>query len=268
MKIEGKVIVVTGAGSGMGRELSLLLLSRGASVAGIDLKLDSLEETKALASEAGSKFLAVELNITDKEKVAQLPVMVKSHFGAVDGLINNAGIIQPFVAVNDLTDDLVKRVMDVNFYGTYYMTKAFLPEFLNRPEAHIVNISSMGGFIPFPKQTIYGASKAAVKIFTEGLYAELRNTNVNVTVVHPGAVNTNITQNSGLKLERPTNDKANKLAMPAPKAAEVILKGMERNKYRVKVGKDAALLDFLYRLYPAFATRFIGKMMEKNLPDM
>jgi len=78
------------------------------------------------------------------------------------------------------------------------MTKAFLPFFLKRSEAHVVNISSMGGFIPFPGQTIYGAAKAAVKIFTEGLYAELKDSNVNVTVVHPGAIATNITTNSGL----------------------------------------------------------------------
>lgn len=87
----------------------------------------------------------------------------------------------------------IERVINVNFYGTVYLTKAFLPHFLKRPEAQIVNISSMGGFISFPMQTIYGAAKAAVKIFTEGLYAELRETSVKVTVVHPGAIATNIT---------------------------------------------------------------------------
>lgn len=268
MKVSGKVIVVTGAGSGMGRELSLQLLKMGASVAGIDLTIQSLDKTKILAGELGKNFLSVVLNITDIEKVRELPGRVIVHFGAVDGLINNAGIIQPFAEVKDLKDDLVERVMNVNFYGTYYMTKAFLPEFLKRPEAYIVNISSMGGFIPFPKQTIYGASKAAVKLFTEGLYAEMKGSNVKVTVVHPGAVITNITQNSGLGAPKMAEEKANKMALTASKAASIIIRGIENDKFRIKVGKDAAILDILYRLNPKFAINFIMKMMKKVLKDM
>ncbi|WP_252629481.1 SDR family oxidoreductase, partial [Enterobacter sp. JH539] len=90
--------------------------------------------------------------------------------------INNAGIIQPFVKIDQLGYEVVERVFNVNFYGTLYMTKTFLPHLLTRPEAHIVNVSSMGGFLPVPGQTIYGASKAAVKLFTEGLHSELADT--------------------------------------------------------------------------------------------
>src|SRR5690606_11676546 len=122
--------------------------------------------------------------------------------------------------------DAIDRVMNVNFYGTLYMTKAFLPHFLERKEAHIVNLSSMGGFLPVPGQSVYGASKAAIKILTEGLYAELLETPVNVSVVFPGATNTNITKNSDVKtpggLDAITSDLAARM-LPANKAAEIIL---------------------------------------------
>ncbi|MEK3683510.1 SDR family NAD(P)-dependent oxidoreductase [Paenibacillus sp. FSL R10-2736] len=120
-----------------------------------------------------------------------LPEQVIDQHGKVDGIINNAGIIHPFLKVNELEYDKIKLVMDINFYGTLYMVKSFLPYLLKRPVAHIANVSSMGGFLPVPGQTIYGASKAAVKLLTEGLRAELKDTNVKVTLVFPGGVSTN-----------------------------------------------------------------------------
>lgn len=265
MQIATKIFVVTGAGSGIGRELTLQLLKKGARVAGVDINPDTLQETGQLAAVGEGLFKAFLLDITDGKKIASFPDVVTSHFGAVDGLINNAGIIQPFKPVNVLTFEEINLVMNVNFYGTVFLTKAFLPHFLQRPEAHIVNVSSMGGFIPFPGQTIYGAAKAAVKIFTEGLYAELKETQVKVTVVHPGAVATNITENSGVgKPKREANTKQMAKALSASKAAEIIITAIEKNKYRETVGKDATMLDLLYRLNPKFATNIIGKMMKKH----
>jgi short-subunit dehydrogenase len=269
MQIADKIIVVTGAGSGIGRELTLQLLRKQAKVAGLDINPDALLETRQLAEVGEDRFMVFPLDITDKAKVESFPQVVLAHFGAVDALINNAGIIQPFKPVLDLSIEEINRVFNVNFYGTVFLTKTFLPLFLQRPEAHIVNISSMGGFISFPGQTIYGAAKAAVKIFTEGLYTELKDTQVKVTVVHPGAIATNITENSGLgkpKVEANTSQAA--MTLPASKAAEIIIKAMEQNKFRVTVGKDATLLDILYRLNPKFATNFIGKMMKKSLKNM
>jgi len=269
MQIANKTIVLTGAGSGIGRELALQLIKKQANVVGVDINLNSLLETQKIAGVGDDRFKVFTLDITNKEKVDALPNEVIKHFGSVDGIINNAGIIQKFIPVNDLSIEEINRVINVNFYGTVYLTKAFLPHFLERPEAHIVNISSMGGFIPFPRQTIYGAAKAAVKIFTEGLYAELKDTNVKVTVVHPGAIATNITENSGLgKPKIEANSQQTKLALPASKAAEIIIRAIECDKYRVTVGKDAMILDLLYRLNPKLATNFIGKMMKKTLKDM
>lgn len=266
VNVQGKVIVVTGAGSGIGRELTLQLLKKKARVAGVDLNANALSQTQELAGVGEDFFKAYPLNITDAPNVAEFPAEVVAHFGAVDGLINNAGIVQPFKPVNELTFDEINRVVDVNFYGTVYLTKAFLPLFLQRPVAHIVNVSSMGGFIPFPGQTMYGAAKAAVKIFTEGLYAELKDTAVRVTVVHPGAIATNIMTNSGLGTPKvdPNSQQAS-MALPASKAAEIMIRAIEQDKYRVTVGRDATMMDLLYRLNPLMASNFIGKMMKKRL---
>jgi len=269
MQLLNKTILVTGAGSGIGRELSLQLLQKNIKVVGIDINYDALLETQKLAFADSSTFKPFVLDITDNQKVIECINAAITHFGALDGIINNAGIIQKFIPVNEMNLEDIHRVMNVNFYGTVYLTKAILPHLLTRPEAHIINISSMGGFMPFPRQTIYGATKAAVKIFTEGLYAELKDTNVRVTVVHPGAIATNITANSGLGIPKlQGSEQETKLALPAAKAAEKIIDAISRNKYRVTVGKDALFLDILYRLFPQFATNFIGKMMKKTLKDM
>ncbi|WP_421798003.1 SDR family NAD(P)-dependent oxidoreductase [Haliscomenobacter sp.] len=260
MQAKDKVIVLTGAGSGIGQELAIQLLRKGARVAGIDIHSDALAQTQALAGVGDDQFKAFVLDISDKQKVDALPAEVIQHFGTVDGLINNAGIIQKFIPINDLNIEDIQRVINVNFYGTVYLTKAFLPLLLERPAAHIVNVSSMGGFIPFPGQTVYGAAKAAVKLFTEGLYAELKATPVRVTVVHPGAIATNIVENSGLGKPSISSAQANR-ALPAAKAAELIIKAMERDQFRVMVGKDASFMDLFYRLNPQRAVDFIQRKM-------
>lgn len=263
MQIVHKTVVVTGAGSGIGRQLTLQLLNRGANVAGVDVNPRALSETGQMAGVGPERLQSFVLDITDQTQVEQLPGQVMDHFGAVDGLINNAGIIQPFKPVADLSIEEINRVININFWGTVYLTRAFLPLFLRRPEAHIVNISSMGGFLPVPGQTLYGAAKAAVKLFTEGLYAELRDTNVNVTVVFPGAIATNITENSGLgKPQAQASGDAPIKPLAAEKAAQKILAAIEANRFRVIVGPDAAFLDLLYRFSPKYATHFIQQKMK------
>ncbi|HET8985174.1 MAG TPA: SDR family oxidoreductase [Trueperaceae bacterium] len=267
MRVNGKVIIVTGAGSGMGRELTLLLLKRGASVAAVDINAGTLAETATLAGDP--RQLAVfTLNIADKNAVEALPEQVVARFGAVDGVINNAGIIQPMVMVDDLGYDVIERVMAINFWGPVYLTKALLPHLKARPVAHVVNVSSMGGFLPVPGQTVYGASKAAVKLFTEGLHSELASTNVKVTVVFPGAISTNIATNSGLGgfQERMSAAGAGQPKPPpmtaAGEAARIIVDGMENDHYRVLIGNDAKLMDFLCRLAPKRAAAFIYQRMK------
>lgn len=268
MQVKNKTIVITGAGNGMGREMVLNLLQKGAQVAAVDRKEAALVETVQLAGEKAVKLSTHVVDITDAAAVEKLAEQVIDKHSSVDGLINNAGIIQPFVRVNNLDFATIERVMHVNFYGTLYMIKAFLPHLLLRPEGHIVNISSMGGFLPVPGQSIYGASKAAVKLMTEGLYAELMHTNVKVSVVFPGAIGTNITANSGVegpKMSEEDLKKAMSRVLSPSKAAEIILEGMEKNKMRIYVGSDSKLMNLLYRLNPGYATRFIAKQMQSLL---
>lgn len=270
MNVKNKIIVVTGGGNGMGREITLNLLKKGAKVVAIDMREEALLETKKMAGSNANNLFTEVLNITDKAAVEKLPEHVIAHFGAVDGLINNAGIIQPFVRINSLEFDAIERVMNVNFYGTLYMIKAFLPHLLKRSEAHILNISSMGGFLPVPGQSVYGASKAAVKLLTEALYSELLFTNVKVSLVFPGAIGTNITANSGVKVPNMSEDdmKNSKIkALPATDAAEQIVNGMEKNKELIYVGKDSKMMNLLYRISPGFATRLISKQMKSLLRD-
>jgi short-subunit dehydrogenase len=267
VKLKNKIVVVTGAGSGIGRQLVVQLLARGAKVAGVDIRESALEETRAVANAGDGAFAGFTLDITDRASVEALPDQVVSRFGAVDGLINNAGVIQPFVRLKDLDYAAIERVMNVNFLGTVHMTKAFLPHLLPRPVAHIANVSSMGGFLPVPGQTVYGAAKAAVKLLTEGLRSELLATNVKVTVVFPGATETNIMANSGVEGGHVTEaSNLSKMMTSAPKAAEMILDGIESDADRVLVGSDAKVMDVLYRLNPRRAAELIYRAMKSLLP--
>lgn len=197
MKAENKNIVVTGGGNGVGRGLVLQLLSKGARVIAVDVNQSALKETLRI-SDNNKKILTRVVDITNKEVIFNFAEEIISSLGHIDGVIKNAGIIQPFINLNDLKLEQIDKVMDVNFYGTLYMIKAFLNHLLTRPEGHIVNISSMGGFLPVPGQSSYGASKAAVKQMTEGLCSELLGANVHVSLVFPGAMATDIKKNSNI----------------------------------------------------------------------
>lgn len=261
MRIQGNVFVVTGGGNGIGREVVLALLGRGARVAAVDVRAESLEETASIAA-AGDRLSVHVCDLTDRSAVEALPAAVVDVHGRVDGLLNVAGIIQQFVPFADLSYDEMERVLAVNLWGVLHTTKAFLPHLLDRPAACVVNVSSMGGLAPVPGQTIYGASKAAVKLFTEGLYAELLGTRVAVTTVFPGGVGTGIADNSGAAI--PGMDESSDLAanLTTPQdAASQIVAGVEKGSYRVVIGRDARALDLLSRLVPRRTTELVAKKM-------
>ncbi|WP_281631596.1 SDR family NAD(P)-dependent oxidoreductase [Flavobacterium luteolum] len=267
MKLHNKTIVVTGAGNGMGRELVLQLLAKGAKVAALDINESALAETAKLAGERSGSLFAFEVDISSRKAVEATVSEVINFVGNVDAIINNAGIIQPFIKLNDLDYAAVEKVFNINFFGTLYVTKSFLPHLLVRPEAHIVNISSMGGFVPVPGQTIYGATKAAVKLMTEGLTQELKDTLVRVSVVFPGAVGTNIMHNSGAALPGTKAEPAQKngINLPPGEAARQIIAGIENNQERIFVGRDSKMMNFMYRINARFASNLIGKQMKKIL---
>jgi short-subunit dehydrogenase len=265
MKFANKVIVVTGAGGGVGRQLVLQLLDKGAAVAAVDINPAALEETRR---QAGTGEVSIhQVDITDKARVKCLPAEVLAVHGKVDGLINNAGIIQDFITLVDLEDQAVERQMDINFYGMMNMTRAFVSALAAQDEAVIANVSSMGGFLPVPGQAVYGASKAAVKIATEGLRMELSQTGIAVSLIIPGGIETDIKKNSGLKDSGITEEakKSAGLKLTSPqKAAEIILRGMEKGKAKILVGSDCRIMDILYRLMPGQAGKMISKVMAAN----
>lgn len=265
MKLTGKNIVLTGAGSGIGQQLALGLLREGAFVLGLDLNESGLSETKTLAGDMSDRFKSYLINITNKEQIDKFTNELNESDIAIDGLINNAGIIQPFKKVESLNWEEIERVMDVNFYGLLYLTKAILPELRKRKESLLVNVSSMGGFLPVPGQAVYGASKAAVKLLTEALYAELKDTGVKVSVVFPGAIQTNISVNSGVEID--TEGQGEYKVTSAEDAASTIINGVKKERFRILIGRDAKMMDFMYRLTPRKATELIAKQMKGLLKN-
>jgi NAD(P)-dependent dehydrogenase (short-subunit alcohol dehydrogenase family) len=240
------------------------LAEHGFDAVGVDYSRVALEIARKRAADAGTPASArfVEGDIT-ADRVAGIEGVfdLVLDFGTLDDL--DAGGRRS-IARDDAT---IERVFAVNWWGTVYLDRAFLPILLERPEGHIVNVSSMGGFLPVPGQTIYGASKAAVKLLTEGLHSECAGTNVHITVVLPGAVATNITTNSGVAvpISGAKAEAAARRTLSADKAARIILDGMEKDAYRVMVGSDAKLMDRLYRLNPRRAAGFIAKQMRDLL---
>jgi NAD(P)-dependent dehydrogenase (short-subunit alcohol dehydrogenase family) len=263
MNVQGKTLIVTGAANGIGREVALELLRRGARVAAVDLDAEALSELAA--SVPGAALTTHALDLTDRAAVEALPAAVIAAHGAVDGCILVAGIIQPFTTIANLPIEAIERVMNVNFYGPVYLTKALLPRLLERPEAHLVAVSSMGGFVPVPGQTAYGASKAALHLLFDGLHSELMDTAVRVTIVFPGAVGTDIAANSGVHIDLPADAPKIK-ALPAPNAATQLLDAMEADRYHAMIGNDARMLDLFTRLAPERAARMVWSQM-KGLLD-
>ena len=259
MEIKGRNVIITGAASGVGKELTKQMLQKGGNVAAIDINEDNLNKLKKELNNDKLKTYVVDMGSNDSIKKFRSDYI--KDYSDVDIIINNAGIIQPFVNVENLDDKTINKVMNVNFFGPVNLIRYFMEDLTkDKTEQYIVNVSSMGGFFPFPGQTIYGASKAALKIFTEGLYAELEKTNVRVMIVLPGAMNTNITANSKVEVKTIKEESPMKL-LEADVAAYQIIDGIEKNKFKLFLGQDAKFLKFLYKINSKYAISFINKKM-------
>lgn len=266
MRLAGKVIAVTGAGSGIGRALALELARAGAKVAGFDLRKASMDETAAMVRKDGGSCLSFAGDVAIPADADAFLEAISAEYGTVDGLINNAGIIQPFLPFAQLTRDQIDRVFRVNWGGVLTMTQAFLPKLQERTEAVIVNVSSMGGFCPVPGQGIYGASKAAVKLFSESLALELDGTGVTVITVFPGGVRTSITENApdiSESEKKRFREMSGTYGLTPEKAARTIANAIVSGKQRMMVGSDATVLDGLTRLAPRMAGKIMGALIRR-----
>ncbi|WP_326546434.1 SDR family NAD(P)-dependent oxidoreductase [Mycolicibacterium sp. ND9-15] len=263
MQIIDNVFVVTGAGNGMGQQVALGLSRRGARVAAADLDETGLTATARLLRATGAPVSTHVIDITDTAAVVALPDQVAEIHGRIDGLVNIAGVIHRFAPFTDLAARETDRVMAVNFTGTVNMCRAFLPTLLTRPEANLTNMSSLSALLPFASQTLYSASKGAVKQFSEGLYGELCDTNVHVVTVFPGNVETNLTGNSGVAMLDSGGRKVR--STTAETAGEKIVDGIAADRFRVLVGADALALDVLARFSAKRATRLVAKQIKSVL---
>lgn len=249
------VAVITGAASGIGRALAIRLAEEDmAGIAISDVNEEGLRETASMISRVPVSVHI--LDVSDREAVEQFAADVLGQHGRVTHLINNAGVgvVGTFehLAIEDF-----EWLMGINFWGVVYCTKAFLPTLLEQDEAHIVNVSSVFGFIAPSEQTAYTSSKFAVRGFTESLRAELSDTNVAVSCVHPGGIKTNIARNSRVGAGTPAEWKKqgvqffDKVARTSPEtAADVIIAGIKKRNPRILIGTDARLISLFSRLFP------------------
>jgi NAD(P)-dependent dehydrogenase (short-subunit alcohol dehydrogenase family) len=271
--IKGKVAVVTGAGSGIGRALAYELARRGATVAVSDVDEIGLAETARHARTIGARVHEQRLDVTDRAAVLAYADKVAAEFGKVNIVINNAGIA--FTGdIADMSFEQIERVMDVDYWGVVHGTKAFLPHLIASGDGHVVNISSLFGILAVPGQGAYNSAKFAVRGFTEALRQEMLIAGhpVQVTCVHPGGIKTAIARNAGAVDGQDAATLASlfdtKLAKTsADAAAKSILRGVAFNAPRVLVGYDAKFLDLLVRLLGARYQRFLSLGASRFFPS-
>jgi NAD(P)-dependent dehydrogenase (short-subunit alcohol dehydrogenase family) len=264
----GKVAIVTGGGSGMGRELVLQLAAEGCSVATCDLNADSLAETRelALGVAAGSALVSVhECDVSDEAAVLRFrdEALAAQGASAVDLVFANAAIGGGGSFINDPRAQW-ERVFAVNWWGVYYTARTFLPLLIASPEGVLVNTSSVNGFWaslgPAWPHSAYSTAKFAVKGFTESLIEDLRTNapHVRVALVMPGYIGTNIVGNSmrafgvtdDAEIEKANAGWRDGAPTTAAEAAAIILDGVRSGAWRILVGADAEKLDEFVRANP------------------
>jgi NAD(P)-dependent dehydrogenase (short-subunit alcohol dehydrogenase family) len=251
------VAVITGAASGMGRALAIRFATEKiAGIAVADVNEAALRETAAMVEKAGNPVSFHVTDVGDLGQVKRLAEDVVSRHGRVTHLINNAGVglIGTFdqISIEDFA-----WLMRINFWGVVYGCKVFLPILQEQESAHIVNVSSVFGFIAPEEQSAYCSSKFAIRGFTESLRHELSRTNVAVSCVHPGGIKTNIARNSRLGENAPEEWKQqgtkffDKVAKTSPEeAADVIVAGIKAGNPRILIGRDAKMISLVSRLFP------------------
>jgi NAD(P)-dependent dehydrogenase (short-subunit alcohol dehydrogenase family) len=265
-ELTDKVAVVTGAASGIGRAVAVLLAEKGCHVALVDVQEGPLAETAALVSAKGRKTSQHLVDVSDRAAVSELPEAVLAQHGCVDVLVNNAGIASGYT-FEDHPIEHFERLIGVNFYGVVYGCKYFLPHLKQRPEAHIVNISSMFGIFAFPTQAAYSASKFAVRGFSQVLWVELAASPVRVTCVYPGGVQTNLVRASpgwahGTEVHQQQFEQVVRRTPEA--AARRIVRAIERNKPNLRLGVETYVIDWIKRLFPDAPHRLMASARRRE----
>jgi NADP-dependent 3-hydroxy acid dehydrogenase YdfG len=268
-----KVVVITGAGSGIGRALAVNLARRGSLLALSDVNEAGLAETVALAARAGAPEVRSDrLDVADRDAMARYALDVVQQFGRVNVVVNNAGVS----LTGDFTDleyADIDWIVGVNLWGVLHGTKEFLPHLIASGDGHVVNLSSLFGLISIPGQSIYNATKYAVRGMSEALREEMLVAGhpVGVTSVHPGGIKTDIVRNSRVSAKEDKEATSqlfdDKLAKMTPeKAAEIIVNGILKNKARVLVGLDAHALHHMAKMLGSRYQDVVARASRKVVP--
>lgn len=266
MSFNGKVVVITGAASGIGRALAAGFAKRGAALALADVNEAGLMETRAAVERLGAKVLTERLDVADRAAFEAFRDKVLSSYGRADIILNNAGVAVADTILESRYEDW-EWIFGVNFWGVVHGTKAFLPHLIERGSGSIVNLSSVFGLVAVPTQGLYNATKFAVRGMTEALRHELEGTGVHVACVHPGGIDTRIAANArfyqgptGLRDQKESVENFKKLARTTPeKAAEIIIRGIEEKEPRILIGADAHLIDWVQRILPRRYWRLMSR---------
>jgi short-subunit dehydrogenase len=256
LAIKGAVILLTGAASGMGAELAVQLAAKGANLALVDINETGLEAVAAKARLAGTKITTHAFDIADEAAIAALPAQIYAEHGRLTVLINNAGVALVGTFEQSSLEDFT-WLMNINFWGAVRLTHAFLPLLRKEKSAQIVLLSSVFGLIGPPGQTAYAASKFAIRGFGEALRHELGQTNIGITIVHPGGIDTNIARAArvGEKMDAAAAKSGvalfqKMLKTKADVAAAKIVTAIEKRSKRLLIGADAYQIDTIQRLMP------------------
>jgi short-subunit dehydrogenase len=271
--IRGAAAAVTGAASGIGRALACELAARGCDLALADRDEPGLQAVAAEIAKSGSRKVSVHrVDVGEPGQIADFARAATAAHPGLNIVINNAGValLGQFTEIDQSQMDWL---MNINFWGVVHSTRAFLPHLANRPEAHIVNLSSIFGIIAPPGQTAYAAAKFAVRGFSESLRHELQtaNSTVRLSVVHPGGVATNIARNSRTGTGMTDNarraqsiERFDAVARTTPAAAALrIIAGIEKNQPRILIGHDARMMDLLQRFRPGTYWSVLARRIEK-----
>jgi NADP-dependent 3-hydroxy acid dehydrogenase YdfG len=268
-KIKSKVIVITGAGSGIGRALAVQCAKEGAKLALNDFDKKGLDETIALLEK--TEVISDVFDVSNREAFYSFAEQVISHFKEVDIVINNAGVSLGKQSVIQTPWEEFEWIMNINLWGVINGSKIFLPYLMKQKEASLVNVSSVFGLMGIADQTPYCTTKYAVRGFTESLRMEMLEENVNVISVHPGGIKTNIARNG--RGWGQVEDKEKMIALfeketlkhTPEKAANIIISGIKKNKEKVLIGSEAYVIDWASRLSPLRFPKFLFKQMKKKM---